>query len=63
MKLDELTKPGWGDTADYFCERDTNYRTNEMNILAFVNLLINAVADSPVLTKFGDQMESHDTVR
>jgi len=24
IKLDELTQPGWGDTAVYFSERDTN---------------------------------------
>ena len=25
MKLDEMTQPGWRDTADYICERDKKY--------------------------------------
>ena len=28
-KLDELTEPGWGDTADYFHEGDEMYSTTE----------------------------------
>jgi hypothetical protein len=27
LRLDELTQPGWGDTADYFRERDMKYGT------------------------------------
>jgi hypothetical protein len=31
MGLDELTRPGWGDTTNYFYERDMMYRTAELN--------------------------------
>jgi hypothetical protein len=27
LRFDELTQPGWGDTVDYFCERDMTSRT------------------------------------
>jgi len=27
IRLDQLTQPGWGDTADYFRERDMKYGT------------------------------------
>jgi len=37
MKLDELTQPGWGDAADYFCERDKKYCTGGLRVPAVVN--------------------------
>jgi hypothetical protein len=37
MRLDELTQPGWGDAANYFCERDMKYGTAELKVPAIVN--------------------------
>jgi hypothetical protein len=34
MSLEELMQPGWGDAADYVCERDMKYGTTEMKIPA-----------------------------
>ena len=36
MKLDELPQPGWGNAADYFCERDLKYGMNELKVPAVV---------------------------
>jgi hypothetical protein len=38
MRLDELTKPGWGDTANYFCERDMKDGTAELKVLVVVQI-------------------------
>jgi len=36
MVLDELTQPGWGDGANYFCGIDMMYGTAESKVLAVV---------------------------
>jgi len=41
MKNDEFTKPGRGDVADYFCERDKKYGTTELTVLAVFKLHMN----------------------
>jgi hypothetical protein len=61
MKLHESIQPGWGDAANYFCERDKMYETTELNVLAVVNLQTNKIAAAPDWTTFGDVTESHDT--
>jgi hypothetical protein len=38
MRLDELTKPGWGDAANYFCERDMKDGTAELKVLVVVKI-------------------------
>jgi len=38
IKLNQLTEPGWGDTADYFRERDNKYSTSVLTIPAVVKL-------------------------
>jgi len=34
--FDESTHPGWGDPANYFCERDKRYGMTELKVLAVV---------------------------
>jgi len=34
MRLDELTQPGCGDAANYFCERDMKYGTADLKVPA-----------------------------
>jgi hypothetical protein len=34
MRLDELTQPGWGDTADSFRERDMKYGMTKLKVPA-----------------------------
>jgi hypothetical protein len=34
MSLEELMQPGWGDAADYVCEREMKSGTTEMKISA-----------------------------
>jgi hypothetical protein len=46
MKLDHLMHSRWGDTANYFDERDTKYETNELIVLAVVELQIPYRADT-----------------
>jgi len=36
VKLDEFTHPGWGDTADYFHQRDKKYAISELRVPAAI---------------------------
>jgi len=62
MKLDELTKPGWEDAADYFRERDKKYGTSELRVPAVIQQQMNDDAPAPPPTTFGELMESLDIV-
>jgi hypothetical protein len=62
MMLDELTQPGWGNTADYFCETDKNYGTAELRVPAVVKPQTDHDVAAPALTTFGELMESLDIV-
>jgi len=62
MKLDELTHPGWGDTADYFCERDKKYGTSEWKVPAILKSQTDHVAVAPSQTTFGELLETLDIV-
>ena len=62
MRLDELTNPGWGDTADYFRERDMKYRTTESKIPAVVTPQTDTTAATPSPTTFGELMQVLDIV-
>jgi len=61
MKRDKLMQPGWGDVADYFCERDMKYRTTEFNVPAFIQPQMADDAVSSVLTRFGEPLETLDS--
>ena len=62
MKLDELTKPGWGDAADYFRERDQRYGTTELKVPAVVKSHSDKDAANPAPSTFGELMESLDII-
>ena len=36
IRFDELMQPSWGDTADFFPERDKKFRTTKLKVLAVV---------------------------
>jgi len=62
MKLDELTPPGWEDSAEYFCERDEKYDTFKLKDPTIVQPQTNKDALAPPLTTFGELMEILDIV-
>jgi len=61
MKLEELTKPGWGDAADYFCERDKEYGTTEWTVPAVLQLQTAHDSASSAPPTFGEPMETLDS--
>jgi len=58
MKLDELTQPGYEDTAHYFPEKYKKYGTSESSIPAVIQLQTDDDAAAPAPTTFGEPMES-----
>jgi len=62
MKLDELTQPGWEDTADYFRERDQKYGTSALRVPAVAKPQTDEVAATPVPTTIGQHLECHDII-
>jgi len=52
MKLNKLTHPGWGDTADYFRERDKKYSTSELRVPDVVKTRTNEDAAALASTTF-----------
>jgi len=62
MKLDELTQPGWGDAADYFCKRGKTYRTSELKVPAVIKSQTDHVAAAHPPTTFGELLQTLDTV-
>jgi len=62
MRLEELTKLGWGDAADYIRERDMKYGTTKLNVLLGVKSQTDRTATSPSLTTFGERMQALDVV-
>ena len=62
MRLDELKQPGWGDAANYFCERDMKYGTAELKVPAVVNHQIDQIAATPCPTTFGERMQTLEIV-
>jgi len=62
MRLDELTQPGWGDAANYFCERDMKYRTAELKVPAVVKQQIDTTAATPSLTTCEEHMQTLEIV-
>jgi len=62
MTLDELTQPGWEDSADYFRERDEKCGTSKLRVLTVVQQQTYDDAPAPPPTTFGGLMESVDIV-
>jgi len=62
MRLDELTQPGWGDPANYICERDMKYGTAKLKVLTVVNHQIDPIAATPSPTTFGEHMQTLEIV-
>jgi len=62
MKLDEVRQPGWGDTANYFRERDTKYGMTELRVPAVVTPPTDTTAATPSPTTFGEHMQVLDIV-
>jgi len=62
IKLDELTQPGWGDAADYFCDRDKKYGTFELTVPAIIKSQTDHVAAAPSPTTVGELLVTLDIV-
>jgi len=62
MRLHELTQPGWGDAANYICERDMKYGTARLNVPAVVKLQIDTTAATPSPMTFGGYMLTLDII-
>jgi len=57
MRLDELTQPGWGDAADYFCQRDMKNSTTELKVVEVVEPQTEMTAATPSPTTSGELMQ------
>jgi len=62
MKHDELTQPGWEDTADYFRDTEKMYGTSELRVPAVDKLQSDYDSDAPALTTFEELMEGLQSV-
>jgi len=62
MRPDKLMQPGWGDAADYFRDKDTKYRTTELNVVAVVKPQTDSTAAKPSPITFGVLMQALDIV-
>jgi len=62
MKLDELTQPGWGNSADCFSARDKKSSTSELKVPAVVKPQTDNDAAAPAPTTLGVLMECLDIV-
>ena len=62
MTLDELTQPVWGDTADYFRDRDKRYGTFKWKVPAIVKPQTDDDAAEPAPTTCGEPVECLDIV-
>jgi len=56
MTLDQLTQLGWEDAADIFHEKDMQYGTSELRVLAVVQPQTDDDAAAPAPTTFGELM-------
>ena len=57
MKLDEMTKPGWEDAADYSRERGKKYGTSELRVAAVIQPQMNHDTAAPAPTTYGELMK------
>jgi len=63
MRLDELAQQGWGDAANYFCERDMWYGTAELMVPAVVKPQIDSATTTPSPITVGEYMQTPEIVR
>ena len=63
MRLDELTQPGWGDAANYFCERDMRYGTAELKVPAVFKPQLDTTTATPSPTTVGEHMQTPEMDR
>jgi len=63
MNLEKLTQLGWGDAADYFCERDKKYGRSGLIVPAVDKPHTDVDADALARTTFGVLMACLDIVR
>jgi hypothetical protein len=56
IKLDELTTPGWGDSANYFRERDKKYGTAQLRVVAVFKPQTDQDVTAPGPTTFTELM-------
>jgi len=62
MRLEQLSRLGWGDVADYFGERDMKYRTTELKVPAVLKPVTDSTAVTASMTTFGQHMQALDNV-
>jgi len=58
MRLDELTQPGWGDVANYFCARGIKYWMTDLKVPAVGKPETDSTAATPSPTIFGELMHA-----
>ena len=57
-RLNKLMQLGWGDMADYFCERDMTYGTAKLNVLQVVKPETDTTGATPSPKTFGLLMQT-----
>jgi len=62
MRLHEVMQPGWGDSANYFRERDMKCGKAKLKILAVVKAQTDKVTAIPAPTLFRELMETIEIV-
>ena len=62
LRLDELMQPGWGDAADYICERYMKHGKTELKVPAVVKPQTDMTAPTPSPITFGELMHTFDIV-
>ena len=58
MRFHELTEQGWGDSTNYFRERDMKYGTAELKVPAVVKPQIDMTAATPPMTTSGEHRQT-----
>lgn len=61
-KLDELTKPGWGDVSDYNYQKQIKYRMPKCKVPAAFQAELQEDSASSTRTAFGERMETLDSL-
>jgi len=62
IRLHILMQPGWGEAADYFCERYTKYGTTELIVPAVVEPQTDTTPVTPSPTTFAELLQGYDIV-
>jgi hypothetical protein len=62
MRLDELMQPGWGDAADYICERYMKHGKTELKVPAVVKPQTDMTALTPSQTTSAKIMQMFEII-